>query len=355
MAEFIVALFFLGLALLALVLRKTYFYLPPTELRRQAARHDPLAATLWRAAAYGRSLQLFLWLVVGLGAGIGFVLFARVAPPVFGFMVIALALWFGFAWMPNRRLTKPGAQLAVWCTPTITWMMSLSQPVLRRIADFLARFPLAPHSGVYEKEDLLNLIERQQDQSDNRIAREELELARRALQFDTKYVRDVTVPRSRVKKVALTDPIGPVLMDELHATSHLRFPVYGDDKNTIVGTLFLQDIVEGEKGGTVADYADRQAFYVHEDDSLIEALVAFRAAKQQLLVVVNKAEEYVGIITVSDVLGQLIDLSSTVVDTSYDDKKSVATRHDHKSEKEVEAEPEEPLAAPEVAESAPGV
>jgi CBS domain containing-hemolysin-like protein len=355
MAEFIVALLFLGLALLALVLRKTYFYLPQAELKRQAARRDPLAATLWQAAAYGRSLQLFLWLVVGLGAGVGFVLLARIASPILGFIIIAVALWFGFAWMPNRRLTKFGAQAAVWCTPSVMWLMSLLQPVLRRLADFLARFPLAPHSGVYEKEDLLALLEQQKDQSDNRIASEELELARRALQFDTKYVRDVTVPRSRVKKVAMTDPIGPVLMDELHATSHVRFPVYGDDQNTIIGTLFLQDIVEGQKGGTVADYADRHAYFVHEDDTLIEALHAFRSAKQPLLVVVNKAEEYVGIVTVSDVLGQLIDLPGTKPDTNYDDKKAVARSHDARDEVSAEEEPEAPLVAPEVAESSPEV
>lgn len=355
MAEFIVALLFLGLALLALVLRKTYFYLPQAELKRQAARRDPLAATLWQAAAYGRSLQLFLWLVVGLGAGIGFVLFARVMPPTVGFVVIALALWFGFAWMPNRRLTKFGAQAAVWCTPVVIWVVSALQPVLRRAADFLARFPLAPHSGVYEKEDLLALIDQQKDQLDNRIAQEELELARRALQFDTKYVRDVTVPRSRVRKVSLSDPIGPVLMDELHATSHVRFPVYGDDKNVIVGTLFLQDIVEGEKGGTVADYADRHAYFIHEDDSLIEALHAFRAAKQPLLVVVNNAEEYVGIITVSDVLGQLIDLPGAKPDTNYDDKKSVAHSHDARDETSADVESDMPVATTEVAESAPGV
>ncbi len=337
MISFLLAIFFLSIGLLALVLRKTYFYVPRAELKRQASRRDPLAATLWQAAAYGNSLQLLLWACIGLGAGIGFVLFARVAPPIFGFFAVALAIWFGFAWMPNRHLTSFGARLAVWCTPTVVRILSFANPILQAVADFLARFPLAPHSGMYEKEDLLQLIDRQKEQTDNRISVEELNLVKRALQFDNFKVRDVTVPRSNVKKVALGDAIGPVLMDELHATHHVRFPVYADDPNIIVGTLFLQDVVDNNRGGTVADYADRHAFYVHESDSLSQALHAFRAAKQQLLVVVNNAEEYVGIITVSDVLGKLINLPTATSTTNYDDKKAVSHRHDEPTKESAEA------------------
>jgi CBS domain containing-hemolysin-like protein len=329
MSEFLVAAAFLALALVALVLRKTYFYVPRKELQRQAALRDPLAVTLWRAAAYGTTLQILLWLCIGLGAAIGFVLFARLAPPLFGFLVVALALWFGFAWMPSTRLTSMGARLAVWCTPSVVSVVSALQPMLQFIARLLERFPLGPHTGAYEREDLLDVLARQKQQADNRIPQEEIELAERALKFADYKIRDVVVPRSHVHAVSASEPIGPVLMDELHASKHMRFPVYeGDDKNNIVGTLYLRDIVDSKKGGTVADYTDRHAFYVHENDSLREALHALSVAKQQVLLVVNSHEEYLGIVTASDVLGKLLTVPASQAFDHHDDRAAVARKHD---------------------------
>ena len=327
MVQFIVALCFLALSLVSLTLRKTYFYLPKKELQRQASSRDPLATILWRAVAFGGSLQLLLWFFIGLGGAVGFVLFARIAPPVFGFVVVALVLWFAFVWIPSTRLTSVGARLAVWCTPSLVWLLGLLHPLLRRITHFLSRFPLGPHTGLYEKEDLLDFIEQQQHQSDNRISVEELSLVRQALKFDDYTVTDVLVPRKKVNAISNHEPIGPVLMDELHALAHTRFPVYGDDKNVIVGTLFLRDIVDSKHSGTVKDYADKHVFYVHEKDSLSAALHAFRVAKQQILVVVNDFEEYVGIITVSDVLGKLITIPDGSAFVHHDDKRAVAAKH----------------------------
>lgn len=351
MLSFILALVCLAIALAALVLRKTYFYLPRKELQRQAAAHEPLATILWRAAAFGDSLKIFLWLIIGLGAAAGFVLLARVAPPLLGFIAVALLLWLGFVWMPGTRLTGVGAQLAVWCTPTVMWVLNNLRPVFSRLADFASGRMLGYHTGVYEKEDLLEILERQESQPDNRVPLDVLQLAERALKFDEYTVADVVVPRSQVKSIDLKEPIGPVLMDELHAAGHIRFPVYDDDKNTIVGTVYLRDIVDSKQRGHVKDYADKHVFYVHENDNLAEALRAFHEAKQQMLVVVNSFEEYVGIITPADVLNKLLPDTAQDFD-QHDDKSAVAKKHEIEPKKEDEQLEPEPEETSEVAEEA---
>ncbi|HEY9712722.1 MAG TPA: hypothetical protein V6C72_04595, partial [Chroococcales cyanobacterium] len=75
---FIFALVCIALSFIALTLRKTYYYLPERELKRQAKNGDKLAKVLYRAVAYGQSLQLLLWLLIGLFAALGFVLLARI-------------------------------------------------------------------------------------------------------------------------------------------------------------------------------------------------------------------------------------------------------------------------------------
>ena len=68
------------LALTGIVIRKTYFYVPARELKRRAAKHDPAAAKLYRAVAYGNSLRALLWLYIGLTSAASFILLARALP-----------------------------------------------------------------------------------------------------------------------------------------------------------------------------------------------------------------------------------------------------------------------------------
>src|SRR5579862_2806792 len=131
MITFIVALLLIGLALVTLLLLKVYAYLPLKELKRQAAHEDAVATALYRAAAYGRTLQLTLWLIIGLATAGGFLLFDRLAPPILGFSAVALTLWVAFLWLPRSRLTGVEAQAAVLVTPLVVWLLRALHPLLQ--------------------------------------------------------------------------------------------------------------------------------------------------------------------------------------------------------------------------------
>ena len=47
------------------------------------------------------------------------------------------------------------------------------------------------HTGLFERSDLVELIEQQQHQTDSRLSDEELDIARRALNFNEYKVHDV--------------------------------------------------------------------------------------------------------------------------------------------------------------------
>lgn len=339
---FIVALICIGLSFVALTLRKTFYYLPEKELRRQAKQGDELAKVLYRAVAYGTSLQLLLWLLIGVFAALGFVLFARLAPPIFGFMAIALLLWLGFAWMPSTRLTGLGARLAVWSTPVLVVMLRYLDPIFSRSAGWAyGRRSPQSHSGLYERSDLLELIDLQKQQPDSRIPVEELELAERALRFDHYKVHNVVVPRKQVKAIGKNDAVGPILLDELHATGYSRFPVYDKSENDIIGTLHLISLEEAKQGGHVRDYFEKGVVYLHESDTLADALHAVYTTKHQLFVVVNSFEEYVGILTLEDILHSLLGQPVDDEFGAHHDIAAVAARHPKKRKSPPKEEPKE--------------
>jgi CBS domain containing-hemolysin-like protein len=328
MFTFIIALILLLLALATITLRKTYYYLPEAELKRQARAGDRLAKTLYRAVAYGVNLRLLLWFLIGLFTAIGLTLFVRLAPFIFGILVVSVILWLGFAWMPSTRLTAYGARLGVWLTPIIVWLLNILNPLFSRLTTWWRRrFPAHIHSGLYERIDLVELIEHQRQQPDNRIAPEVLDLMQRALRFDTYAVHDITVPRRLVTTVKADDSVGPILLDELHASGFSDFPVYETSPEVPTGTLHLVSLDEAKHGGKVSEFADPKLAYLHEADSLADALDVIYKTRQRLFIVVNSFDEYVGITTLEDILHTLLGKPNGPTFETYHDRQAVVAKH----------------------------
>jgi len=321
----------------AIILLKTYTHIPAKELKRRARSGDELAQLLFRAATYGDSLEILLWIIIGLGAAGFFVVLSRSLATWIAILGSAALLWLGFAWLPYTRVTVVGKVLAKWVTAPLAWLLLQTYPVLSRVARMTGKYRnLHLHSGVYEKEDLLELLDRQQSQIDNRLSEDELQIARNALTFGNKIIRDIMTPRKVAVMVSVTDAVGPILLDELHKSGHSRFPVYEGKQDRIVGTLYLHDLMDLNAGATgqVRDFMHKQVYYLHDEEPLRDALQAFLKTRHHLFVVVNSFEDIVGLVTLEDVLEQIV--GEPIVDEfdQYDDMRAVAQRLVQKEQKQ---------------------
>lgn len=340
MIAFIFGVVLLAILLVALSAQKTYNYVPLKELRRQARQGDELAKVLYEAVSYGFSLRAFLWLVIALSAAGSFMLFQMALPGWLTFLVLVFVLLFAFMWLPGSHLSRWGAKLVATITPPITSLLRWLQPAFEFVAKFVRRHrPVTIHTGLYERQDIIDLLKDQAQQADNRIEVADLRLAEHALNFGDKLVGSVMTPRRMVKAVKPSDSIGPILMEELHASGHSRFPVYTDGEN-VAGILYLRDIINTRKTGSVEAHMHHEVYYVHEDHDLRQVLHAFLKTKHQIFIVVNEFEEYVGLITIEDVLEQI--LGQPIVDEfdQYDDLRAVAAsraRADHKKHQNQQA------------------
>lgn len=334
MTNFVLSLLFFALAVATVIAQKTYFYLPRHELKRQAARRDPLATVLWRAVAYDTSLRILLWVVIVVSTAIGVVLLGNIVPAVVAVVATAFILLYAFAWLPNTKLTSLGGRLTVWITPGVVWVLAKTEFVLAWLQRMLRRFVVTKHTGLFEAEDLIKLLEHQKAQTDNRIYEEDLAMAVASLQFSDRLVRDVLTPRRVVRAVSQDENVGPVLMDDLHKSGFSRFPVYGGNKDNIVGVLYLRDLVRKSATGRISTYMHEQVCYIHEEQTLPQALHAILKTHQQLLIVVNSFEEYVGIITIEDILEELIGKQIVDEFDKYEDLRAVAAHMASKDHQE---------------------
>lgn len=328
------------LTLLAVSLQRTYASLSLKELKHQARNGDALAAGIIKAVAYGHSLRAVLWFLIGVTSAGFFVVVAQTAPLWFALTASGILVWLGFVWLPAARVSYVSRKIAAWCAPVFAQLLIYLHPVI----DFLARFvrrhrPLHVHTGLYDRLDLIELLERQQVQPDNRVETTELAIALNALKFGDDTVAQHTTPKRVVKSVSANEPVGPIIMDELHASGHSRFPVYDDKKDNIVGTLFLHDLVNAKHSGTIRALMKPEVSYVHEDQSLQDALQAILRTHHQLFIVVDSFEQYVGIITIEDVLETIIGKPILDEFDEYNDLRAVAARSAKVEHKEHQVAP----------------
>lgn len=355
MVSFILGFLLATLSVLLGVLYRTYQHVPLKELKRLARKGDEVAALLYRVVSFGMSLRGLLGGSLVLAAGFSV-----------GFFVNAVGLWWGvlldvgilalgaFMFVPYGELTQSSLWLAKRSAPVIAAVLERTQPVLSHINNFIRRHrPIHIHTGLYEKSDLVELLERQKSQPDNRMNVHEMQLLQHALTFGDTLVADALVPKRVVKLVSADEHIGPVLMDELAQSGHSRFPVYQDNSDTIVGILYLHDLVGRKQGGVVRDAMVAKLTYVHEDFTLYQTLQAFLKTKQHLFLVVNSFEELVGVITIEDVIEQMIGKPIMDEFDQYEDLRAVAAaaaRKEHKAHNEPTHGPDTTTEATEVVE-----
>lgn len=269
-------------------------------------------------------MRLLLWLVFCLSLAGGFLLVISDAAPLVAFGLVAASV-AAVVVLQSLRLTVHSAHFAVQAAPALTWLLGYLHTPFDLVTRLFNRFRHhTAHSGLYEKEDLLDLLEQQQSQPDNRIAKHDLELLARAARFDDRQAADVVLPMSRVKLVKLDDHIGPILLGELHNSGQTSFLVYEETPDRVVGTLFLRDAVAAREGGLVRDLMHPRLCFVHEDFSLRQVLQAFARTGQFMVVVVNAFEEPVGVITLGHLLEQLIGEPSVDDFDAFEDRSAVA-------------------------------
>lgn len=129
------------------------------------------------------------------------------------------------------------------------------------------------------------------------------------LGFTGKTVSTVMVPKKRVAMIKKSEILGPLVLDELHRTGHTFFPVTDREGGRVVGFLDIEGLMQIQADARSTRVETRMDARVHKiarEDTLDRALVECIEGRQTMLVVVDEHDEMVGIITLGDIIGELL-------------------------------------------------
>jgi len=182
--------------------------------------------------------------------------------------------------------------------------MVLRAPMVFRLLRSFSFHELKPTHTIDSREELQHLI----DQSRNVLSVDEKNSIVSALAFDTKKVRTIMTPRKQIESIKHTEFLGPLVLDEIHKKGYSHLPVIAGSLDKVVGILRTGDLltIENKRSVTAEKAMEPRVLYVYQDDTLQQALSILVHGHSHVLIVTNDAGETVGLVTLSDVIEDLI-------------------------------------------------
>ena len=169
---------------------------------------------------------------------------------------------------------------------------------LERLSTLLLREP-------EDREELVALLHSAFER--NLLDAEALAMIEGVLEVSELAVRDVMVPRSQMDVVSVDDAV-ETFLPYVMETAHSRFPVIGDSKDEVLGILLAKDLLSYFADRDAFDLRDslRPAVFIPESKRLNVLLREFRQTRNHMAIVVDEYGGVAGLITIEDVLEQIV-------------------------------------------------
>lgn len=155
------------------------------------------------------------------------------------------------------------------------------------------------------EEELKYIIEEIEDEGV--LEEEESELVQSALEFDDITVNEILTPRVDVDAVNVTDTPEKIL-EVFRSGGHSRIPVYEKTIDSILGIITAYSFYNAYLDGVAADVRGliQDTLFVPPTKKISELLQELQGRKMQFAVVVDQYGGTIGIVTVEDILEELV-------------------------------------------------
>ena len=216
--------------------------------------------------------------------------------------------------VPKAIALTKNESTALWVALPVEAVFLISYPVvwfLQASANAVTRLfgiEPAPAGIVAHSEEDIRLIVAQAGES-GVVEEMEQELLYKVFDFADKEVHEVMVPRPQVVAISVDLPPEECLAAVIDSP-YTRYPAYRGSLDEIVGILHVRDLFSAlyAKGieGVVMEEFLRPPFLVPETKDLAALLAEFRQTKQHMAIVVDEYGAMQGIVTLEDLLEEIV-------------------------------------------------
>lgn len=135
----------------------------------------------------------------------------------------------------------------------------------------------------------------------------EMEMINNIFEFDDKMVSEIMVPRIDIYAIDANTTISKFLESLPENFLYSRIPVYDKNIDNIVGIVFLKDVVlQNKNGNAKLKTLAKEAYMVPETNLVNEVFEGLRKNHKQIAIVVDEYGGTSGLITMEDVLEEIV-------------------------------------------------
>ena len=190
--------------------------------------------------------------------------------------------------------------------------------LLERLGALLMREP-------EDREQLIELLQRSYER--NLMDADALAMIEGVLQVSEMQARDIMIPRAQIDFIDIKDPMEKIIGQAIE-TAHSRFPVNEDNKDDVIGILLAKDLLRyyQEEEFDMRDML-RPAVFIPEAKRLNVLLKEFRSNRNHIAIVVDEYGGVAGLVTIEDVLEQIVGDIEDEFDFDETEANIVRDRH----------------------------
>lgn len=185
-------------------------------------------------------------------------------------------------------------------TPVVKCVTFFSNPLLR-----LMGAGKTTSTPSISEDELKTIIMMGEDEGV--VPKEKRRILHRVLEMSELYVREVMIPRTKIKAVELDTPLKEVVALFKNA-GFSRIPVYRETLDNIVGIVHVKDVMnywDVEKPFTLSQVM-RKPFFVPDSAKAERLLEEFRRNKSHIAIVVDEYGGVEGLVTMEDILEEIV-------------------------------------------------
>jgi magnesium and cobalt transporter len=192
--------------------------------------------------------------------------------------------------------------------------------LLERLSTMLLREP-------EDREQLIALMHSAYER--NLLDADALSMMEGVIQVSERQVREIMIPRAQMDVIDISQPPEQFIPYVIE-TAHSRFPVTDGDKDNIIGILLAKDLLR-YYAGEEFDVRDmlRPAVFVPESKRLNVLLRDFRSNRNHIALVVDEYGGVCGMVTIEDVLEQIVGDISDEYDFDEDGDNIIRADAEH--------------------------
>jgi Mg2+/Co2+ transporter CorB len=215
----------------------------------------------------------------------------------------------------SRFVAWPVSIMLVVFFPLVWLINTVTNGLLRLLHIQVGHRPLEPLS----REELRSVVY----DTAGKMSRQYQSMLLGILDLNKAAVDDVMIPRHQITGIDMDQPWDKV-QQQLATSPHDWLPIYNDNINEVVGILHIRELTGKLMAGQTLDKEKilklaKEPYFIPEGTPLNIQLLNFQQQKKRLALVVDEYGEIQGLITLEDILEEIVgEFTTSVANTRVD-------------------------------------